>query len=350
MSGYAATPRPGCRTPGFGAGGPAATRVLRSDGAHRAAVVRAGGVERVRGSAGSRPRWLSAVLAAAGDRQGRLGALGLYPRLGGRPSWSSTRRSTGPRSIAQARPAGRYQRDPPPAGGRGPGTGWWWYSAARRASERGSRWPQLDVEERRRLLVDGPDGLEPAGFWLSRVRAAGGGADLEGHVRARPTPAAGAQGVDQHAHAHLLRHYIRGDHVGTVPAWAHRRAGRAESPSSGATTPGSSGTRWTGSGAGWVTDRSSPRRSICTRWPSWRWTPAWRWSPTAGKTRATAIRLAVDDRADRVTSRPRVAGAVSRRRHGGSAAPDARQSTSRRTRPRRQWQTPAAGLVVDFHG
>jgi hypothetical protein len=26
---------------------------------------------------------------------------------------------------------------------------------------------QLDIEERRRLLIDGPDGLEPAAFWLS---------------------------------------------------------------------------------------------------------------------------------------------------------------------------------------
>jgi hypothetical protein len=26
---------------------------------------------------------------------------------------------------------------------------------------------QLDIEERRQLLIDGPDGLEPAAFWLS---------------------------------------------------------------------------------------------------------------------------------------------------------------------------------------
>jgi site-specific recombinase XerD len=64
---------------------------------------------------------------------------------------------------------------------------------------------QLDIEERRRLLIDGPNGLEPAVFWLSESGmpvAVPTWKDLfrEANLRCR------AQGVNLSAHAHLLRH------------------------------------------------------------------------------------------------------------------------------------------------
>jgi len=64
---------------------------------------------------------------------------------------------------------------------------------------------QLDLEERRRLLIDGPGGLEPAAFWLSEYGlpvAVPTWKDLfrEANLRCQE------QGVNLSAHAHLLRH------------------------------------------------------------------------------------------------------------------------------------------------
>jgi hypothetical protein len=63
---------------------------------------------------------------------------------------------------------------------------------------------RLDPDERRRLLVDGPDGLEPAAFWLSEYGmpvTTSTWKDLfrQANLRCR------AQGVNLHAFAHLLR-------------------------------------------------------------------------------------------------------------------------------------------------
>lgn len=64
---------------------------------------------------------------------------------------------------------------------------------------------QLDLAERRRLFVDGPQGLQPAAFWLSEYGlpvAVSTWKGLFGEANARCR----AHGVDLHAHAHLLRH------------------------------------------------------------------------------------------------------------------------------------------------
>lgn len=106
--------------------------------------------------------------------------------------------------INQARAAGRYQRlrhplvveDPtrPVVFQRQPG------GAVHRIKV-----AQLDIDERRRLLIEGPHGLEPAVFWLSEYGlpvAVPTWKDLfrDANLRCR------AQGVDVSAHAHLLRH------------------------------------------------------------------------------------------------------------------------------------------------
>jgi len=64
---------------------------------------------------------------------------------------------------------------------------------------------QLDIGERRRLLIDGPAGLEPAAFWLSEYGlplAVPTWKDLfrAANLRCR------AHGLNLSAHAHLLRH------------------------------------------------------------------------------------------------------------------------------------------------
>jgi site-specific recombinase XerD len=64
---------------------------------------------------------------------------------------------------------------------------------------------QLDIEERRKLLVDGPGGLAPGAFWLSEYGlpvAVPTWKDVfrEANLRCQ------AQGVNLSAHAHLLRH------------------------------------------------------------------------------------------------------------------------------------------------
>ena len=106
--------------------------------------------------------------------------------------------------IEHARTAGRYNRlrrplvveDParPVVSQRQPG------GAIRRIKV-----TQLDIEGRRRLLIDGPGGLEPAAFWLSE----------HGSPVAVPTwkdmftdatRRCRRQGVNLSAHAHLLRH------------------------------------------------------------------------------------------------------------------------------------------------
>jgi hypothetical protein len=63
--------------------GGAQRHLLRPDGPHRHAPVRAGRAEPVRDATGSRAGRLPAILAAAGDRQRRLGPLDLRAHLGG---------------------------------------------------------------------------------------------------------------------------------------------------------------------------------------------------------------------------------------------------------------------------
>ena len=64
---------------------------------------------------------------------------------------------------------------------------------------------QLDILERRRLLIDGPDGLEPAAFWLSeygRPVAISTWKNMFSDANKRCR----THGVTLAAHAHLLRH------------------------------------------------------------------------------------------------------------------------------------------------
>jgi integrase len=63
----------------------------------------------------------------------------------------------------------------------------------------------LDIDDRRRLFIDGPDGLEPAAFWLTEygmpvTRSTWKGLFAEANARCQ------AKGVGISAHAHLLRH------------------------------------------------------------------------------------------------------------------------------------------------
>ncbi len=64
---------------------------------------------------------------------------------------------------------------------------------------------RLDIDDRRRLFIDGPDGLEPAAFWLTEygmpvTRSTWKGLFAEANARCQ------AKGVGIWAHAHLLRH------------------------------------------------------------------------------------------------------------------------------------------------
>ena len=63
----------------------------------------------------------------------------------------------------------------------------------------------LDATERRRLLVDGPDGLAPAAFWLSENGLPVSTSTWKG-LFAQANARCAALGVDLHGHAHLLRH------------------------------------------------------------------------------------------------------------------------------------------------
>ena len=103
--------------------------------------------------------------------------------------------------VNQARTEWRYQRprrppvvdDPPPVVVK-PQPG----GAAHRIKV-----AQLDIEERRQLLIDGPERLEPAAFWLSESGMPVADADLERPVP-RGQPAVPGEEVNLSAHAHLL--------------------------------------------------------------------------------------------------------------------------------------------------
>jgi site-specific recombinase XerD len=107
--------------------------------------------------------------------------------------------------IAEARAAGRYARLRRPLVVEDPSRP---VTAAVARHDGGGhriKVAQLGPEERRRLLIDTPQGLEPAAFWLSEAGlpvAVPTWKDLfrQANVRCR------AHGVDLHGHAHLLRH------------------------------------------------------------------------------------------------------------------------------------------------
>jgi integrase len=63
----------------------------------------------------------------------------------------------------------------------------------------------LPPQDRRRLFVDGPDGLEPAAFWLSEAGDPVTVSTWKSIFRAANTRCAG-RGVDVRAHPHMLRH------------------------------------------------------------------------------------------------------------------------------------------------
>jgi integrase len=107
--------------------------------------------------------------------------------------------------IGQAREAGRYARiyrplvvvpdrqHPVAVEHRGDGVG----QRVKVAS--------LDVEDRRRLLIEGPDGLEPAGFWLSEYGLPVAVPTWK-HMFSLANARCRRMGLELHAHAHLLRH------------------------------------------------------------------------------------------------------------------------------------------------
>jgi len=102
--------------------------------------------------------------------------------------------------IEDARLAGRYRRIRHPLVVEDPDR-----PVARSGGGHRVKVAQLDSNERHRLLVEGPDGLEPAAFWLSEdgmPMAPSTWKDLfrQASLRCR------AQGVPLHAFAHLLRH------------------------------------------------------------------------------------------------------------------------------------------------
>ncbi len=64
---------------------------------------------------------------------------------------------------------------------------------------------QLNGEERRRLFVEGPDGLEPAAFWLSEDGQPVSVSTWK-NMFAKANARCARHGAGLHAHAHMLRH------------------------------------------------------------------------------------------------------------------------------------------------
>ncbi|WP_410580327.1 tyrosine-type recombinase/integrase [Amycolatopsis sp. lyj-108] len=102
--------------------------------------------------------------------------------------------------IEDARAAGRYRRMRCPFVVEDPAS-----PKARQPGGSMVKVSQLDPDERRSLLIDGPDGLEPAVFWLSEYgmpMARSSWQDLFSQANARCRK----HGVALAAHAHMLRH------------------------------------------------------------------------------------------------------------------------------------------------
>jgi site-specific recombinase XerD len=105
--------------------------------------------------------------------------------------------------IASAQAAGRYGRtggavlvvdgERPIARDYGPGRG------------EPVKISQLSAEERRRLFVEGPGGLEPAAFWLSEDGQPVSVSTWK-NMFAKANARCARHGASLHAHAHLLRH------------------------------------------------------------------------------------------------------------------------------------------------
>jgi site-specific recombinase XerD len=102
--------------------------------------------------------------------------------------------------VAQARADGRYRRWRRPLVVEDPAC-----PVVRTAGGHRTKVSLLDPVERRQLLVDGPDGLEPAMLWLSEFgtpMATSTWKDMFGTANRRCR----SRGVRLHGHAHLLRH------------------------------------------------------------------------------------------------------------------------------------------------
>lgn len=102
--------------------------------------------------------------------------------------------------IEEAREAGRYRRLRRPFVVEDPDR-----PVAKRAGGHRIKVSQLNRDERRELFIDGPDGLEPAVFWLSEYgwpMAVPTWKDLFGQANAR----CHRQSLELAAHAHALRH------------------------------------------------------------------------------------------------------------------------------------------------
>jgi integrase len=102
--------------------------------------------------------------------------------------------------VAANRSAGRYRIRP----------GRWVVEDPARPVATGPRGTRVKVaalppQDRRRLFVDGPDGLEPAAFWLSEAGDPVTVSTWKSIFRAANTRCAG-RGVDVRAHPHMLRH------------------------------------------------------------------------------------------------------------------------------------------------
>lgn len=153
---------------------------------------------------GPRGRWLSAVLAADVDRQGRLGALGLRAEFGDRGSGGYVEIDRA-EVIAVGRAADRYGQVCRPLVVEDPARPVATHVTGAGVRRRRIKVAHLDADERRSLLIDGPDGLEPALFWLGehgRPLTVARWKKMFDEAKAR----CGKAGVNLAAHAHLLRH------------------------------------------------------------------------------------------------------------------------------------------------
>jgi site-specific recombinase XerD len=151
-----------------------------------------------RGVAGYRRFWLPAAIAKGGSARWVYVPGSVIADLSG---YATIDRAD---VIARARAEGRYERlrqplvveDPerPVVTVSHPGGG-----------AHHVKMSQLDGADRCRLLVDGPDGLEPAAFWLSEYGLPVATSTWKG-LFAQANARCITRGVDLHGHAHLLRH------------------------------------------------------------------------------------------------------------------------------------------------
>lgn len=147
-----------------------------------------------RGLAGYQRFWLPPVIAKGGSARWIYVPASIVAEL---VAYAEVDRAV---IVEDARAAGRYQRIRRPLVVEDPSR-----PVVRSAEGHRVKLAQLAPDERRRLLVDGPNGLEPAAFWLSEYGmpvAASTWKDLFRQANLRCQ----AWEVNLHAFAHLLRH------------------------------------------------------------------------------------------------------------------------------------------------